>query len=370
MNLIAHIVRKDLRRLAAPLGVWLTVVVGKAAALVVYARGSAPWPGEWFGPGVACVNGLEMMLGYLIAVLLVLEDSPSDGRALWQTRPVSGATLLKAKLCASALVFVTAPVLLLTPLWLAAGFGCGELGLAALDWVCVRGALVVVALTMAAVSGGITTAIFAPLALAVFIGLGALASWEPPGGRGGVLILAAVAGGLALALQYVARRRLAAILVWSAGAGLAAAGIVGAFKAAPPTKVDDWTASQEGGVPVAEGSSQETAGGRSRIFALKAGSITRQNEDGVIREISRPTRISLREIRLGSTLSPKEMEPEPIFRGPAASGETNETRARRRGQARAASIQVIDFDAELPPGAEAHTSWLGWTPKAETQARN
>ncbi len=364
MNLIAHIVRKDLRRLATPLGAWLALVIGKAAALVIYARGSAPWPDEWLGPAAACVNGLEIILGYLIAVLLVLEDSPTDGRALWKTRPISGATLLIAKLCAAALAFVAVPVLLLIPVWLVAGFGPGELGLATLDWVCARGALTLVALTMAAVSGGLATAIFAPLALALPIGLGAFASWTPLGDLVGVLIFAVVAGGLTLALQYAKHRRAAATFVWILGAGYAATGIVSAFKAPPPVKVEDWAAAKDG-LPVAVGSAQETSAGHVRIFSVTAGTVTRLRENGIIREARTPTHVRLREARLGSTLFSKAIEPEPVFRWQAASDEAGKSQARRRGQALAASIQVIAFSADLPPGAEARASWHGWRTRTE-----
>jgi hypothetical protein len=355
MNTIMHIVRKDLRRLAVPLGAWLALVVGKAAALVAYAASAAPWPGDWLGPAFSCANGLEAALGYLLAVLLVLEDSPTDDRAHWRTRPISGGTLLAAKLCGAVSAFVIAPVLALAPVWLAAGFGAGELGLAALDWVCIRGALTLVAVATAAVSGGVGRSISDPVAFVLIAGLGAVMDWTAPGGRAGVLVMTAGAAGLALALQYGARRRRAAILVWTLGSGIAAGGMVWVWWPIKNTNSGAWIESEEGR-PLAPGAADAVTGARA----------TFHTESGVTREVRIPTQVDLRETAFDSTLFGDEAGPGPIFRWRAEPDEPAEAQAMKRGQARTASIRVTDFRADLTPGAEKHADWHDRRPNTDT----
>lgn len=371
MNTILHVVAKDLRRLAGPLALWLGLVTLKAAALVAYAGSSLPWPGEWIEPAVACANGLEAVLGFVLAVLLTLDDSPADERAFWRTRPISGGAMIAAKLCGAAGAFVVAPVLLLAPVWLAAGFDARELGLAALDWTLVRGGATLAALALAATAGGLARAIFAGAGLCLLVPVGAMMGWDSPGGVAGWVVLAVVTTGAALMLQYVHRRRLAAILTLAAGYGVFCGGMVWTWSARASTRT---IIAEPAGAerPVVVGSSQEMTGGRCRIYAIREGRVTMRDTAGVghVREhVS--TRVELREVGFGGWILDGVFGPEPVLRSRSDGDEPVKIEAGRRGWVRVASIRVGDFEAELPAGAEKTATWHGWrTAKATTTTEN
>jgi len=156
MSLIWHIVKKDLRRLAWPLALWL----GFGVMRVVMASGLA-------GSSEAVDNGrgfqslvyftatlglMEAAVGFLLAAGLVMEDSLTSSRAFWPTRPISGGRLLGAKFLGGALMFVGLPILVMAPFWLGWGFSIREIGAAAAEMALLSGSVTMAAFALAAVT--------------------------------------------------------------------------------------------------------------------------------------------------------------------------------------------------------------------------
>lgn len=349
MNTVLHLVRKDLRRLAAPLALWLALVAGKALALLLYATSSLPWAGEWIGPAAAYANGMEAVVGLLLVVMLVLEDAPTDTRAFWRTRPISGVCLLAAKAAGAALMVVALPLALLTPIWIAAGFDAREVGLAALDWTLLRGTLALAVLALAAAAGGWSQAVFGALGLGPVALAGVLLGWRIPGGWMGGIGGAALAAGVSLVFQYGARRRAPAAVVLAVGLGVSAAGIRWAVEVRPPTVDESAFEKVEPGLPLVVGVGQETGVGRARVAEVR-------------RVGGERVRVALREHGFDSVLFRGAWTPDPILGGSAAPSSPDQPPAGmgRRGTIRAASLRVIDREAVLSPEAAAEATWQGW----------
>jgi ABC-type transport system involved in multi-copper enzyme maturation permease subunit len=110
MNIVLHILRKDLRRVRVPLAVWL-VLVALSFALI----GSAIKPQD------SEAQAFFMTLSYLVPLLqtvmliviipLVIQEEPLAGTtAFWLTRPISRGTLLASKLLFTLVVLVLPPL--------------------------------------------------------------------------------------------------------------------------------------------------------------------------------------------------------------------------------------------------------------------
>ena len=116
MSAVGLMVRKDLRRLAAPVACWLAF---QAGGLVWFARAPGFLPDDpntWrFGLGlwVELSAWVQFLFGALLTGVLVLEDPVRGSDVFWRTRPISGARLLAAKATAAGLLLVLAPVLVL-----------------------------------------------------------------------------------------------------------------------------------------------------------------------------------------------------------------------------------------------------------------
>lgn len=134
MNAVWLMVRKDLRRLAAPVACWLAF---QAGGLVWFAQAPGFLPDDpntWrFGLGlwVELSAWVQFLFGALLTGVLVLEDPVRGSDVFWRTRPISGARLLAAKATAAGLLLVLAPVLVLGVVWAGLGFERGELTQAA-----------------------------------------------------------------------------------------------------------------------------------------------------------------------------------------------------------------------------------------------
>lgn len=159
MSLVWHIVRKDVRRIALPVAVWVVLIVvptwgfrfmspaieGHAASsLDGWARVTATW--------VRLLFAIQMLIGYVLAAALMLEDGWCGAEMFWKTRPVGRGRLLAAKLSGAALMFIGVPLLGLMAIWVASGFGWRELIGSAWAVAKVHGVMVLVALGLAAVS--------------------------------------------------------------------------------------------------------------------------------------------------------------------------------------------------------------------------
>lgn len=134
MKLTWHIVRKDARRMAAPVGIWLAFLLVTtvwmrvtswsdarvevtSAAAWIRLMGSLTWVSWLVGTA-----GLVALVG-----VLGQEDRVIGPAAAWRTRPITAGRLLLAKLIAGFLLLVAAPLVVLLPVWWVAGFGPREL---------------------------------------------------------------------------------------------------------------------------------------------------------------------------------------------------------------------------------------------------
>ncbi|HVZ63498.1 MAG TPA: hypothetical protein VG936_02835 [Lacunisphaera sp.] len=127
MNLVWHIIAKDVRRLRLPLGLWLAVVLAHTGMLWLWTdAGLTRTAFEGLGIYLQMWGLIVAAVGFILAAWLVMEDSLVDSQAFWPTRPISGARLLAAKVLGAVAMFGVAPVLVLTPVWLACGFSAGE----------------------------------------------------------------------------------------------------------------------------------------------------------------------------------------------------------------------------------------------------
>lgn len=128
MKLVWHILAKDLRRLGWPVAGWLLLhVVSTIWMRWLAAPGGVPagaieaWLGtiSWMA---TLAKGFLLVMGFVLAGALVVEDPVGGSNAFWPTRPISNGRLLSAKALGALLLFVVAPVVLLVPVWLGAGF--------------------------------------------------------------------------------------------------------------------------------------------------------------------------------------------------------------------------------------------------------
>jgi hypothetical protein len=109
--------------------------------------------------------GVQLFTAYVLAGCVGQEDRLVGTNAFWQTRPVANGRLLVAKLMATLLLLVGAPVIVLLPVWLASGFSPGEIAAAAGEVMGWHGAVVVLALAVASLTENIGQFFFSSVAL-------------------------------------------------------------------------------------------------------------------------------------------------------------------------------------------------------------
>jgi hypothetical protein len=157
MNLTWHIVKKDLRALRWPIGVWFLCIVSKlgVGVLLLSARGDEG--AQWFNQMDLLSKGLAVgeVLSFVLVAALIQEDLMVGTTAFWMTRPISGGRLLRAKLLTIGLVFLLAPVLVTLPWWLGCHYGLDEIAWAAAETLAVHALVVMAALLWSAVTDGL-----------------------------------------------------------------------------------------------------------------------------------------------------------------------------------------------------------------------
>jgi hypothetical protein len=228
MNLIWHIVRKDFRRLRLPLALWLVLLLGMSA----WATGQsyARWEGEYFR-SLGFGTFVQMLIAYVLAAWLVLEDDLVGTQAFWQTRPVSGARLLAAKSLGALLMLGVLPVGVLTPIWLWCGFAPLEWAASATETLLIHGGITVVAFALAAVSAStnqfMLMSVAAALAVPVCLAYAQGAFGQDAGSPGLADSRAWVIGDLVVAVpvvalvhQFLTRRTPISLLILIAGLAL------------------------------------------------------------------------------------------------------------------------------------------------------
>ncbi|MFA5263606.1 MAG: hypothetical protein WC378_07240 [Opitutaceae bacterium] len=124
MKTLWHIARKDILRFRWLILAWVAYQAS-VILLAVFAL-----PGELDGDQTFFLQlyldtspVISSMMGWVLAILIVREDSLMESDVFWVTRPISGATLLLAKMLAIAVAVWLPPVLVGIPWWLYSGFG-------------------------------------------------------------------------------------------------------------------------------------------------------------------------------------------------------------------------------------------------------
>ena len=158
MRLVWHIVVKDARRFALMLLVWLITMTGPTILGL-----STPSPEGHIATSINMTLGAlkmavrfmefaMMLLGYLLAGSLVLEDSLAGSTEFWKTRPLSGGRLLAAKVLGAVCLLIVAPLIVLAVIWCANGFAWTDIADAAHSFVTAQARLVLLALALASLS--------------------------------------------------------------------------------------------------------------------------------------------------------------------------------------------------------------------------
>jgi hypothetical protein len=180
VRLVWHIVRKDLRRFAWPVAAWLALL---AIPTLVFRFKSFAIDGHVASSIATTVTlatiwsrllaVVQVLLGYVIASSLVLEDPLVGTNGFWTTRPISNGRLLAAKLAGAVALFGLLPMAVLTPIWLASGFNVVDALIAAGDFLRFHGIGVLLALMIASLSRNLVQALFSTIVI-VAGGLGLL----------------------------------------------------------------------------------------------------------------------------------------------------------------------------------------------------
>lgn len=236
MNLTWHIVKKDLRALRWPIGVWLLCIIAKLLVGVLMLNAGGEEDAEWFKQmeNLAMALATGEVLSFVLVAAMIQEDLMVGTTAFWMTRPISGARLLQAKLLGIGLVFLVAPVLVTLPWWIGCDYGLDEIAWAAAETFAVHALVVLAALLWSAVTDGLGRFVMWTLVtLTVTPMLTAIVSYYVRHGRTGpvpelvstrmLLALGIVAVGTCVVLvhQYLTRHTWRSIAVIGVTMGLA-----------------------------------------------------------------------------------------------------------------------------------------------------
>lgn len=130
MNMVTHILKKDVRRTRVLLGVWLLLVVLQFVLI-----GAGVNPGDRVTQALyqtlAVLVPLFQALVLIVVIPHVMQDEPLVGTtAFWFTRPISRGTLLKSKALFAFLVLALPPLVVELIVMAANGATGRDLGLA------------------------------------------------------------------------------------------------------------------------------------------------------------------------------------------------------------------------------------------------
>lgn len=163
MNLIFHIVRKDVLRLRAWVATWLAVL----ALPVVPSFFTEEFAHELNKIGVGGLQHvLQVLTAGIVVVLLVQGDSVLGTRAFWRTRPIGAGRLLVAKMVAALTILWGGWMLIGLPWWLWCGWGAGEITRAALEALVMALVITTPGFVLGALTDSVARAIiWSPIAL-------------------------------------------------------------------------------------------------------------------------------------------------------------------------------------------------------------
>ena len=156
MNLTWHIVKKDLRALKWPIGIWLLCIVAKLGIGVLLLNGDGTEGADWFGKMDAFAKVLNAFsfISFVLTAAVIQQDLLVGTTAFWMTRPISGGRLLRAKLITLGLVFGVMPVLVNLPWWIGCHYGIDEVAWAALETLAVQAIVVLLGMLWSVVTDG------------------------------------------------------------------------------------------------------------------------------------------------------------------------------------------------------------------------
>ena len=264
MNRPLHLARKDARRLACGLGLWLVLFPIPATLLVLHATGRLDSLSPKAPEVLGSVHLVLYIAGFLLAVQLALEDPLHGADAGWRTRPITVRDLLLAKLGLAGATLVAAPTALLALVWMAAGFGPRDIATLALDQAAVHALIAGFGLLLGALTRNLGQALL--WLTAALPGLALAAGW--PGERSHrTALLAAAFPAVALALRAAYRPRSSRGL--SGGLGFAGAALVtlGIFASVPDRPV--WSAPSGPGQALSVGTEARLGAEHLRLVRME-----------------------------------------------------------------------------------------------------
>jgi hypothetical protein len=244
MNIVAHLIRHDIRALRLPLLGWLLILLTQGVVIAAAPRFLEPTgPGGLFIGFADFLAGTRFALTILLTVLLVQRDSPIGTTAFWLTRPIPPLAMAAGKLCSAALLMLGLPAALEWALFSALGLPQADLADGIGQLLLEQTVLVCVSALGAAVTASIPQ--FAVATVAAMVFMGALANaLRPYGDRLAAMsmpveyspisawALTTAAGTVAvMAFQYARRRVVPAA---AAGTGVLMIGMLGALMARAP----------------------------------------------------------------------------------------------------------------------------------------
>ena len=262
MNLIWHLIKKDLRALRFWLVLWVAACgTHLVLRLIQLKSGDAALPLNFQSTGRPDHLALYVLM-LLIAPQIVQLDPPVSGRAFWKTLPIARWRLLVGKVLLLLAFFVVLPAACEVAYFAAAGFG--EYTWAAVSIWAWR-ALPPVALVLGAsvLSRDLRITALIVAAAAILLPVGGLnflvAGWRPEAMRFAIplsVVSAAVIGVALLVWQYLANGRFAwaiiAVIVgfgwWNKPTALAHAAMAANYRipAAQPKRVEESIPMPEG----------------------------------------------------------------------------------------------------------------------------
>lgn len=159
MNVIPHLIWKDLRRLRVAVAMLSLGVIAKMIFLGVVAGLFSSPNTEWLQRLQSGLEGVlrvvaEPLIAYLLIGWLVFEDPPAEKDSHWITLPITGHQLFVSKLATSVLLFVLLPLAMRIAWWLGCGLGWSEITWPSLQLCLLNLLLVSVALAAASLTDG------------------------------------------------------------------------------------------------------------------------------------------------------------------------------------------------------------------------
>lgn len=172
MNLVAHLARKDLRRILIPGALYAFFLAVKLVLGVLALRDIDASQFAAIRDYLKVSTFAEGVMGYVLVAAIVQEDPVVGANAFWMTRPISGLRLLAAKLVVLLALLILLPVLIALPWWGACHLGFHHMALAAAHVALVQMLLVGFGLPFAVLTANLSRYLACTLGV-----VAALAAW-------------------------------------------------------------------------------------------------------------------------------------------------------------------------------------------------